>query len=189
MSLLSWVYLVFPPPTLFTLCFYEHITDFYQICGRTCGDWNPGNLRRMLLWLLLLPWAVSCFSSLSQRLHCLCWCTGKVQPQTFVVPDLTVSWTKAPLFCSYFRFGTPVTNLLRPSKWLLLFLCPVFYLSSCSFKKKYLFVLGLSVPFLVVAWWDLCWNPLLQCAGLSRCIVWAQQLQHAGLVSLWSVGF
>lgn len=64
----------------------------------------------MLLWLLLLLWAVNCFSSLSQRLRGLCWCACKV------VSDLVPTWLHTLLFCSCFLFGTHVTNLLRPSK-------------------------------------------------------------------------
>lgn len=151
MSLLNWVYLVFLPPALFTSCFYEHITDCYQMCGRTLWGLEPRNLRKRLLWLLLLPRAVSCFSSLSQRLHCLCWCAGKVQPPTLAVRNLTLNvLNEGPPF-SYFWFGTPVTNLLHLLNGSYYFLCPVFYLSCSFFKKIFIFVYVWLCPVLVVA--------------------------------------
>ena len=131
----------FPAPQCYCLFFHEYIADFYQILWKTCGDWNPGNWCKMLPWLLLLLWAVSwvffCFVLFfplpSQRLYCLCYCTGKVQSQTFTVPSLTVSWP------NFVLFGTLITNLLRPSKWSY-FLSLVFHLFVFL-----LFIMGFSL--------------------------------------------
>lgn len=139
MSLLNWVYLVFPPQ----LIYFVSVSTLLIVtkCVKDPGIGTQETYARYYL-LLLLPRAVSCFSSLSWGFIVFVGAQVKYNPPDLAVrnSDLNVL-NEGPLHTFKPKLAT---NLLRPSKMALTIFCVLFSICLVLFLKKYLFLFMFS---------------------------------------------